>query len=159
MKCVKSEKGVTIVVLVITIVVLLILAGIGINMGIESVADAKDSKLTTELNMVQHAVLETYTKYQIQAQVVEQNLPGTKITNYAQVQNKANQFIDKLKMTSYTESMSNDEYYYELSSASDFKTIGITENKDTYIINYKTGEVMNITTPKKSDETLLYVSK
>lgn len=159
MKYIKNENGVTIVVLVITIIVLLILAGIGINMGVESAVKARDSKLSSELNMVQHAVFETYTKYQVQAQVVEQDLPGTKITDYGQVVNKASNFQDNLKITAYTENMNNDEYYYELSEKNDFKALGITQNEDTYIINYKTGEVMNITTPKTSDEKLLYISK
>lgn len=159
MKYIKNEKGITLVALVITIMVLLVLAGIGINLGFDSVKKARDTKLASELNMVQHAILETYTKYQVQAQVVEQDLPGTKITDYGQVELKAFEFTDLLKVTSYTENMNNDEYYYELSTASDFKTLGITENEDTYIVNYKTGEVMNITTPKKSDKVLLYVSR
>lgn len=159
MKCIKNEKGVTIVALIVTIIILLILAGISINIGMDSVVEARDSKLSSELNMVQHAIFETYAKYQIQAQVVEQDLPGIKITDYGQVVNKASNFQDNLKITAYTENMNNDEYYYELSEKNDFKALGITQNEDTYIINYKTGEVMDITTPKTSDEKLLYISK
>ena len=157
MKYIKSEKGITIVSLVITIIVLLILASISINWGLESISRSSDSKLDAELNMMQHAILETYTKNQVQGQVVNQTLPGNKINNYDTVIEKAEQFLGKFKITNY-ENIDDDSYYYEFNNEEQFKAIGMKNSSDTYIVNYKTGEVMNITTPKKSDGTLLYIS-
>lgn len=159
MEYTKSEKGITIVSLVITIIVLLILASISINWGLSSVTQSKDRKLDAELNMMQHAILETYAKNQVQGQVVEQDLPGTKITDYNNLITSASEFLRNLKIKKEEyNNIDNDSYYYEFSTEEQFKAIGMKNSSDTYIVNYKTGEVMNITTPKKSDGTLLYVS-
>lgn len=60
----KFQKGITMVSLVITMIVILILSGIGVTVGTETIKKSKDSKLTSELLVVQHSVLEQYTKYQ-----------------------------------------------------------------------------------------------
>ena len=63
MKSKKNQRGVTVVSLVITVIVLMILAGIGIKVGTDQITKTKDATLTSELTMVQHAILEQYTKY------------------------------------------------------------------------------------------------
>ena len=62
---VSNNKGITLIALVITIVVLLILASIGIGGAITGVDESTDQKLKSELKMVQHAVLQRYTKYSL----------------------------------------------------------------------------------------------
>ncbi len=41
----------------------MIVAGIGIKVGTDQITKTKDATLTSELTMVQHAILEQYTKY------------------------------------------------------------------------------------------------
>ena len=73
-----NNKGVTIVSLTIIIIIMLILASVGVNIGIKNIKSVQDSKLTAELQMVQHAILEQYTKYKTTKDVVY--LVGNKIT-------------------------------------------------------------------------------
>ena len=63
---VKSQKGITLMALVITIIVLLIIAGIGIGEIIGNSGDinqTKDVLALSELKKIQQAVLENYIKY------------------------------------------------------------------------------------------------
>jgi hypothetical protein len=45
-----------------------------------------------------------------------------------------------------------------ISTEDEFKNLGITNNTDSYVVNYVTGEVMNITNPKNSSGEALYIS-
>lgn len=147
MRYIKKENGITLVSLVITIIILLILATISINWGKTSLTQSEDNKLQAELEMVHHAVLETYTKHKTQAQVVEQKLPGDIIAN---INNESDIPIDIKQNMSGT--------YYKLSEKDQFEKIGMKNVKDTYIVNYETGEVFNLTTNTKSDKTVLYIA-
>ena len=63
---VKSQKGITLVALVVTVIVLLILAGIGIgelSNNNEDITQTKDTMSLAELNKVQQVVIENYLKY------------------------------------------------------------------------------------------------
>ena len=63
---VKSQKGITLMALVITIIVLLIIAGIGIGEIIGNSGDinqTEDVLALSELKKIQQAVLENYIKY------------------------------------------------------------------------------------------------
>lgn len=156
MRYTNSEKGITIVALTITVIVLIILASISIEWGIDSIKQSEDSKLETELNMMQHAILETYTKNMVQSQVISQELPGERIDDYEKVQELVEDSIT-LEISDYN-NIDEYSYYYKFNTEEDFSKIGVKNSKDTYIVNYKTGEVVNITTPKKSDGTLLYIN-
>ena len=103
----------------------------------------KNNALTSELQMVQHAVLERYTQYKV---INDQNLlEGNSIT-YQEVQNIANEIGVTLKDT---------DNYYEL-NPEDLKEIGIMKSEDTYIVNYETGEVINKTKLKTISGDALY---
>ncbi len=159
MKYIKSQKGITIIVLVITIIILLIIASISLYWGTNSITQAKDTKLEAELKMMQQAILETYTKNKVQAQVVKQDLPGEKISDYDEVKEEVDSgTVNKLKIKDY-DNIDNYSYYYKFNTKEQFKLIGVEESNNSYIVNYQTGEVINITTPKKSDGTILYLSK
>lgn len=145
-----NNKGVTIVSLTVIIIILLILASIGVNIGIKNIKSVQDSKLTAELQMVQHAILEQYSKYKTTKDVVY--LVGNKITN-EEVNKVANEL--GINLVQIPETYSNTEYY-KLDKAS-LVAIGIQDSTDEYIINYITGEVMNIT-KKLSDNTPLYIT-
>lgn len=145
----KTQKGITIVSLVITIIILLIISSIGINFGINGINSTKDSKLESELNMVQHAVLEQYTKYKTTKDIVY--LVGNKVP-----EEQLKEITEELgiALVNIPDTYSNKDYY-KLDKAS-LKEIGIQETEDEYIVNYISGEVINITKKRLSNNTPLY---
>ncbi len=148
----KNQSGVTIVSLAVTIFVLMIVAGIGIKVGTDQITKTKDGTLTSELSMVQHAILEQYTKYQT-----------TKNTNYLVGNNvnieELNTITSTLGITLVTIPSNYSERertYYKLDKAS-LLEIGIKNTDDEYVVNYISGEVINITTKTTSGGNALYV--
>ena len=151
----KNKKGITLVSLVVTILIMVILIGIGITAAYTSINDVKDNKLMTELGIVRQAIMEQYAL----AEAVNQ----TKIPKDSD--NKVAFWIGEPKENAKSEldflSIENPIYqeqiYYELAPV-DLKKIGVNDAKDTYIVNYSTGEVYNETTKTTSDDTtLLYL--
>lgn len=145
----KSSNGITIVSLVITVIVLAIITVAAFNWGITGTKDVKDSKLASELRMVQHAVLEQYTKYKTTKDTVY--LVGNKVTE-AEVTAIADEI--GIILVSIPDTYSNKDYY-RLDKAS-LSAIGIQGSTDEYIVNYISGEVINITQKKLSDNSPLY---
>lgn len=149
MKTVES-KGITMISLIITIIVLLIISGIGIGFGTNIIEDSKDSKLNSELMIVQHAILEQYTKYNT-----------TKDTSYL-VGNKLDINTVKLIANEMGIELVNipntydKKDYYRLDKAS-LLDMGIQNSEDEYIINYISGEVINITKKETSRHAPLYI--
>lgn len=145
----KTQKGITIVSLVITIIILLIISSIGINFGINGINSTKDSKLEAELNMVQHAVLEQYAKYKTTKDIVY--LVGNKVS-----EEQLKDITSELGITlvNIPDTYSNKDYY-KLDKAS-LNEIGIRDTYDEYIVNYISGEVINITQKKLSNNNPLY---
>ncbi len=140
----KSEKGITIISLIITIIVLTIIAGVVIYMGITGAKEVNDSKLNTELQMVQHAVLEQYAKYKTtrdNAYLIGDKLEQSQVT---QIANELGIQLDSNKD------------YYKLNKAH-LKEIGIKDSDDEYIVNYISGEVINFTQKRLSTKTPLYI--
>lgn len=123
----KKNKGVTIVTLVIIIVVLLILAGVSAGIGNISVTSYKDNVLETEAREVQTAVISQYQKYL--AVKDTSLLVGTKCDENGNVTEGG-------------------EYY--LLNTNNLQKLGMENPKDTYIVKYNTGEVINKTTPQNS---------
>lgn len=147
----REEKGITIVSLVITFILLLIISAVGVNMSIGGINSVKDSKLTAELEMVQHAVLEQYTKYKTTKDSVY--LVGNKITN-----EEAESLASQMGVTLVTipNTYSNKDYY-RLDKDS-LTAIGIKDSTDEYVVNYVSGEVMNITVMKLNNNNPLYTN-
>lgn len=145
----KKQKGITMISLVITVIVLIIISGIGITMGIDAIKSSKDNKLTSELMMVQHAVLEQYTKYQTTKDSTY--LVGNKLT-LEEINKIAEDF--NITLVDIPQKYLNKEYY-RLDKAS-LLQIGIENTDDEYIVNYVSGEVINIT-QKTTSNTVLYV--
>ncbi len=144
----KNSKGITLSGLAITIIVLTILATVGATVGITNVREAKDAKLDTELEMVQHAILEQYVKFETTKDVVY--LVGNKLEK-----SEVDQIAQELDITlvEIPDTYENKDYY-KLDKAS-LKEIGIQNTDDEYIVNYISGEVINITS-KKNDNKPLY---
>ena len=87
----RKTNGVTLVALIITVILLLIISGISITGTLRGHEETEEASEISELNMIQHAILERYTK----AQLTKETLPGTDIKK-EQVQN----IIDEIKSKS-----------------------------------------------------------
>ena len=132
------NNGITLVALVITIIILLILAGISVTGVIRGIDETNESSAISQLEMVQHALLERKTKADL---TKEETLPGT-TADYTELQNLINE-INTMSSANIT-LRGNKEDYKELSTA-DLKELGIEKETNTFIVNYKTGEVINKT--------------
>ena len=119
----KNNKGVTLAVLVITIIILLIIAGVTITVGFTSTDKYIDSELESEIRMVQTAVISQYDKYLIVKDT--ELLVGDKCDQNGNL---------------------NEAGEYNLLESEDLIKIGMKNPKDTFIVNYRTGEVINKTT-------------
>ena len=139
----RKNKGITMVALVITIIILLILAGISVTGVIRGIDETNESTQISQLEMVQHALLERKTKADLtKADLTkEETLPGT-TTDYTELQNLINEI--NTKSSANITLRGNKEDYKELSTA-DLKELGIEKETNTFIVNYKTGEVINKT--------------
>ena len=65
MQKINNNKGITLTTLAITIVVLLIIVGITVTSGINGGNTAKDNQAITDLEKVQHAVAQRYSKFKL----------------------------------------------------------------------------------------------
>ena len=68
----RKNKGITMVALVITIIILLILAGISVTGVIRGIDETNESSAISQLEMVQHALLERKTKADITKEELEE---------------------------------------------------------------------------------------
>ena len=75
----KNENGVTLIALAIMVIVMLMIASVTVYSGVISIQESKQKRIKIELETVQHAVLENYTKYKIYND--EKYLVGTPITS------------------------------------------------------------------------------
>lgn len=143
----RKNEGITIITLVITIIVLLIISGISITGTIRGHKETEEATQISELNMIQHAILERYTK----AQLTKETLPGTDIEK-SQVQT----IIDEINSISGEGITLKGTEYKELSVA-DLEKLGITQEDNVFIVNYKTGEVINKTLKVTKSGKALYI--
>ena len=146
---IKDNKGITMVALTIIIVIMLILASITIGGSLSGVKETEHISDSDELNMVQHAILERYTK----AQLTKESLPGTKL-NSSEI-SEIEQIISELN-TQYgtTISLKGSDYY--LLNEQDLQNLGIKNEEDIFVVNYKTGEVFNKTKRVTNSGEVLY---
>ena len=146
---IRRNDGITIITLVITIVLLLIISGISITGTLRGHEKTEETLQISELNMIQHAILERYTK----AQLTNETLPGENI-GMDQVQaiiSEINQFLDENERITLKGSE------YKKLSKNDLRSLGIKKEKDIYIVNYKTGEVINSSKKVTTSGKALYI--
>lgn len=145
-----NEKGITLVALVITIIILIIIAGISIKSAVKDSAGAGESIKITELQIVSNALVQTNTKLKI-----AKEKPGSKYGDAIELYmyDEINNILkpDEIKLKGEAK-----DYIIMLPDGG-LKTIGIDNAKDTYIVNFKTGEVFNYTNPRTESGTLLYM--
>lgn len=159
----RSEKGVTMIALVVTIVALLIIAVVSITQGTQTVTEVENKKTMTELSNVQQAIFERYvllksygSERQVPTTVITDDiildddidrpleLLGTRIASNSNLEKYG--FIN-YKIT-YTTDMPYESYYYLLAKE-DLNELGISEKNSknenySYIVNYSTGEVFDL---------------
>lgn len=144
---IRKNKGITLISLVVTIIILLIISGITITGTIVGVKETEENAQISELKIIQHAIFERYTK----SQLTKEELPGT-IIEKAEVQI----IIDEINLISGNNVELKGNEYRKL-NGNDLKNLGISESKDTYIVNYSTGEVINETIKVTKSKKALYV--
>lgn len=145
----RENKGITLITLVITIILLMIISGISITGTIKEQKHAEESAQISELNIVQHAILERYTK----SQLTKETLPGTTIEK-EQLQS----IIEEIKTkTGEQITLKGDETEYKQLNKTDLENLGITQEEDIYIVNYRTGEVINKTQKVTTSGKALYI--
>lgn len=148
---IRKEQGITLMVLVITIILLLIISGISITGTLRGHEETEEASEISELNMIQHAILERYTK----AQLTKEDLPGTEIDKN-DVEGIINEINNKINSESGEKIELKGEKYKQLSKT-DLEKLGITKEDDTFIVNYKTGEVINETKKTTKSGKALYI--
>lgn len=147
----KNENGVTLIALAIMVIVMLMIASVTVYSGVISIQESKQKRIKIELETVQHAVLENYTKYKIYND--EKYLVGTPITS----ENDSKIIDFKFNLVNRNIAFSpnaekQDKYYWLRSKGDnnyandDYKMLDLSDITFSYIVCYKTGEVMNIDT-------------
>lgn len=139
----QNNKGISMIILIVTIIVLLILSGITIGIGSNIFNESQNDTSMSELKMVKQAVLEKYTKYLIVKD--DSILIGEDISK-----SDVESIISGLGITLKAENG------YKRLTPELSAQLGIDNAKDTYIVNYKTGEVINATKLKTKDNQILY---
>ncbi len=138
---VKNESGVTLIALVITIIIIIILAGITIDIGSENITKSADNRMKSELGIVQHAILERYTKAELTGEV----LPGKAATDQ----------IAEMEQTITKKDSETSNYY--IINQTNANELGLKNIEYEYIVNYRTGEVFNLTEKTTSTGEALYI--
>ena len=147
---IRKNEGITLTTLVVTIVLILIVSGISITGTLTNHKETEEASQISELNIIQHAILERYTKAQLTKETLE-TLPGTTIEKdevekiISEINNKAGEKVN-LKGTEYK----------QLNTA-DLENLGVTKEDDTFIVNYKTGEVINASKKVTKSGKALYI--
>lgn len=122
----KSNKGISLISLIITIVVMLILSGIVIfNTWDNQVNKATFTKVYNEMQEVTTAVQQRHAAHRIDSVVYP--YVGTPYTDAAPIEIKGIKYGDG----------------YYLVTANDLSTLGIRSAMRDYIVNYNTGEVIS----------------
>lgn len=160
MKNLKNEKGITLAALTITIILLFIIASVGTYSGIEALRSANEESQISELGMLQHVVLENYSKYLI-THNIEKYIVG-KPLSYSEVKTIINEIDSSisLKVNDYdneeeTETKKVKTYYLLENTHLEKISINQVESGE-YIVNYKTGEVINKSVKKTRSGKPLY---
>ena len=154
---INSEKGITLLALVITIVVLIILASITVNIGKEGIKESKEDAMLSELAMVQNAILQRKTK----ADLTQEDYPGETIAtagiNLEEVIEEINDNRASGEEEISKKDSDNNHYYFLSTENGGLEALGITNSEDAYIVNYETGEVINYTTKLTGTGKPLYI--
>ncbi len=143
----KNEKGITLISLVVIIILLMILATVSIGIVVKNNKDSKVNVFQSEIRMVQNAVLQRKTRAEI-TNTDYSELPGINIQK-----TEVQKILDKAGLV-----LKGEEGEYKLLDKSSLEELSITNCTDEYIVNYKTGEVINKNKFDTFDEPLYVYS-
>ncbi len=152
MQFTNDNKGITLTILVITIVVLTIISGTLVYSGINNIKKSKDQILLAELDEVKHMVGESFILYN-----------KTKNSNYLVGTVLSSSEVDTLESSLGVTFIQNipseytaEEKAYRRLDPEALLEIGVKNSEDTYVVNYVTGETINETELKTSENEPLY---
>ena len=139
----KSNKGVTMMALVIIIVVLILISAVSIKIGVKNTNESIKNKQAIEVRMIYNAICQRYTK----ASLTGEKLPGEELDD---------QDIGIFEQVFGISELSDSEEYYKLNKDS-LLELGIKSNQeisDEYIVNYKKGVAFNLTVYETKGEVV-----
>ena len=147
----EKESGITLVILIITIVIMLIIAGISLSGGLKGDKESQDSADFADLKTIQNAILQRYTKVQLTGNL--DDLPGTTITK-----DDVQKIVDEINsQVSQENQITLKGTEYKILEQSDLDSLNISNAKSAFIVNYKTGEVLNKTKKISNNKMALYI--
>ena len=150
-KMLEKENGITIVVLVITIVIMLIIAGVSMGGGLKGHKESQDAADLADLKTVQNAIYQRYTKVQLTGNL--DDLPGTTISK-----DDVQKIVDEINsQVSQENQITLKGTEYKRLEQADLDDLDISNTKSTFIVNYKTGEVLNETKKVTYGKKALYI--
>lgn len=123
---IRQNKGITLVVLITTVIVMIMIAGVTVVVASNWINKSQSIKLQSEIMIVKQAISERYMKYLTIKDASILVGDNSKTTQYSLI------------------GITLDSNYYELSKT-DMKNLNLDNITDTYIVNYKTQEVINKT--------------
>lgn len=143
----KNQKGLTLISLIVMIVVLLILAVVTYKTVNVNQNEAKGHTLESEIKMVQNAVLQRKTEADL-TRTSYDDLPGENISK---------EEVQKIMSDNV---LKGEDGEYKSLTPDTIQELGISSTEDTYIVNYRTGEVINQSEYGKYDVNLyLYATE
>lgn len=143
----KNQKGLTLISLIVMIVVLLILSVITYKSVNINQREAKGHTLESEIKMVQNAVLQRKTEADL-TRTSYDDLPGENISK---------EEVQKIMSDNV---LKGEDGEYKSITPDTIQELGISSTEDTYIVNYRTGEVINQSEYGKYDVNLyLYATE
>ena len=154
-KNMRDEKGITMSTLIITVIILTLLAGIIVTTGQsgkELVRETENDIKAVELSNIQNAVLEDYIKYKKTNN--DDGIVGNELS-YSDARKKIHSVSKDIELKA-RQSTNNIEKYYLL-EPEDVDKLGIKGVEDTYVVNYSTGEVANVSSKKDNKGHPLYI--
>ena len=156
---IKNNSGITLISLAIVIIIMIILIGVSLVFSYKPVNYSTDESYYSTLNIMQQAVIEQYEKAKMlnltKIEISEEKpsiFIGTPI-EYDNIEVYIGNTIDwESKNYVYYE-----DYYYRL-TPEDLLQLNIKNTNDTFVVNYKTGEVYNETVQVTSNKSNLYIN-
>lgn len=155
-----SEKGITLIALVITIIVLFIILGISLNYGLDNIRTVSNKKFETELSIVQEAIMQRYTLLKVSNELgiiapaitdnasinteSEINRPeemvGTRIADLSYIKDNGFQNISFRSNYELNSSGLKFEEYYYLLDGTDLEKLGIEKGEEDSLSNNESNE-------------------
>ena len=149
MEKIKSESGITIISLIITLALIIILLGLTLPRGTKEIETTQDSVQITELQTVQVAVLNRAILHKnTNAPLIGTIINKDDVLSYAQD-------IGINNLVTIPENYPDSDYY--VLSPDELKEIGVDNSKDSDIVNYASGEVINYTATMSNSNNPLYI--